>query len=95
MERREARRLLEDIRVGRRYCRLSGHFEQAALEDDFDLEDAWSILRRHAFDAEPEERRPGVWRVRLTGTARDSRPARLVIDLSEEQECAYITIHAL
>ena len=46
MNLREARRLLEEIRVGRRICLASGHFEFEAIEEGFSIDDGMSADRR-------------------------------------------------
>lgn len=93
MKRKRAREILEEIRIGRRYCRISDHFEEEALAEDFSIEDAWNILRRYKFLDDPEDRDNGMWRVRLEGETLDGRQARLVLDLGTKFACCYVTIH--
>ena len=64
MERREARRLLAEIRVGKRYCRLSHHFEEALDDEDLSIEHVWQVLKTFNFKGDPEGRGDGSWRVR-------------------------------
>ena len=95
MKRMRAREILEEIRLGKRYCRVSDHFEEEALNEDFSIEDAWNILRRFKFLGDPEDRGRGLWRVRVDGETLDGRQARLVLDLGTEAPCCYVTIHGI
>lgn len=95
MKRALAKELLEGIRVGKRFCLTSQHFEEEALAEDFSMDDVWYMLRQYRFTRDPEDRGNGMWRVRLDAMALDNRKARLVVDLSEDQLCVYVTIHAL
>lgn len=95
MERREARRLLEEIRVGKRYCHLSEHFEEALDDEDFSIDDVWHVLRGYRFRGEPEEREDGSWRVRVDGLTIDGHTVRLVIDLGIEVTSAAVTVHSI
>ena len=60
MTRKRAREILEEIRLGKRYCRISDHFEEEALNEDFSIEDAWNILLKFKFLADPENRGKGL-----------------------------------
>lgn len=95
MERREARRLLEDIRVGRRYCHLSHHFEEALDDEDLSIEHVWQALKTFRFKGEPEKRGDGAWRVRVDGLTSDGQTVRLVIDLGIGVPSTYVTIHTI
>lgn len=95
MERREARRILEEIRVGKRYCRLSQHFEEALSDEDLSIEQVWHVLRTFTFRSDPEEREDGSWRVRVDGLTIDGQEVRLVIDLGIEAPSTYVTVHSI
>ena len=73
MKRKQARVILEEIRLGKLYCRISDHFEEEALDEDFSIEDAWNILRQYKLLRDPEDQKNGLWRVRLEGETLDGR----------------------
>jgi hypothetical protein len=95
LRRADAREVLEEIRAGKRLCWTSGHFEEEALAEGFSMNDIWFLLRRYRFTEDPEDRGNSMWRVRLDGRVLDGRRARLVLDLSRQQTCIYVTIHSL
>ncbi len=95
MGRATARRLLKEIHNWKRFCLPTVHFEHEARAEDFMMEDVWCRLRQYTFMADPEDMGAKTWRVRIDGVVRDSRRARLVVDLSESSDCVYVTIHTL
>jgi hypothetical protein len=95
VNRREARPILKEIRIGKTLCWACEHFQEEASAEGYSLEDVWVILREFSFDGEPEHRHTGVWRVRLDGVSKDGRPTRLVIDLDPNQVSTYVTVYSL
>jgi hypothetical protein len=95
VNRKEAKAILEEIRIGKSLCWACEHFREEASAEGYSLDDVWSILREFSFDRGPEQRHTGAWRVCLDGVSREGRPTRLVVDLDPNQVCTYVTIHGL